>query len=353
MQKYLDLLKELIRLRPVSADTDAVNRVTGRLRSFLEDHGLHCTEEELNGRKILFASTVPEKTPDLLLCAHVDVVPAVSEKQFEPEVRDGWLFARGADDCLGNAVCIAKALCEADQNASVGAVFSADEETGGETTKYMVQLGYKAKRMICILDHWDHDTICYAQKGILAVKLTARGKGGHASAPWLADNPVDRLIDGYVKFRSEWKNPDTADSWHPTMAATVLQAGMVHNQIPDTAEMMLNIRYVLPEEKEQILNRLRATGLDAELLESCPPVAVSREATEFHTLERAMADVFGRTPEYRRMNGATDARWFAELNLPIAIIGVEGGGVHGKEEKVRIASIGDYSEVLKKLSRSL
>ena len=46
-------------------------------------------------------------------------------------------------------------------------------------------------------------------------------------------------------------------------------------------------------------------------------------------------------------------RWFAELNLPIAIIGVEGGGCHGKEEKVRIASIGDYSEVLKKLSRSL
>lgn len=353
MQKYLDLLKELIRLRPVSADTDAVNRVTGKLRSFLENRGLHCTVEELNGRKILFASTMPGKTPDLLLCAHADVVPAASEKQFEPEISGGWLSARGADDCLGNAVCIVKALCEADENASVGAVFSADEETGGETTRHMVQLGYRARRMVCILDHWDHDSVCYAQKGILAVRLTAHGSGGHASVPWLTDNPVDRLIDGYVKFRAGWKNPDAADFWHPSMATTVLRAGSVHNQIPDTAEMMLNIRYVLPEEKEQILDRLRATGLEAELLESCPPVAVSKDAPEFRALEHAMADVFGKTPEYKRMNGATDARWFAELNLPIAIIGVEGRGAHGKEEKVRLASIEDYSEVLKKLSRSL
>ena len=312
MQEYLNLLNELIRLRPTTENIPAVNRAAETIRDFLAGRGLHCAMEELDGRKILFASNVPGKTPGLLLNAHLDVVPAAYESQYEPEYRDGWLYARGSSDCLGNAVCIVKSLCEADPSVSIGAIFTTNEETGGETTGHMVKLGYQAKHLIMVMDHWDNYNICCAQKGILIVKLTAHGKGGHSSAPWAFDNPIDKLMDGYLKFRQSWKNPTKEDSWHTSMAATVINGGLVGNQIPDTAEMLLNFRYLEPGENEKIMQRLReTTGLEVTLTHTCPPVAVSQDAPELKILADTVKEITGVQPGFSRMHGATDARWFA------------------------------------------
>ncbi|MBO4631925.1 MAG: M20/M25/M40 family metallo-hydrolase [Lentisphaeria bacterium] len=354
MQEYLKLLEDLIRLRPVSEDVQAVNRATDLLHNYLSGHGLHCTVEELEGRKILYASNVSDKNPDLLLNAHIDVVPAAYESQYEPEYRDGRIYARGAGDCLGNAVCIVKILCEAEPDMSIGAIFTTNEETGGETTGRMVELGYNAKHAIVVMDHWNNYSICCAQKGILIAKLTAHGKGGHSSEPWAFDNPIDKLMDGYLRFRSTWKNPPKDDQWHSTMAATVISGGMVGNQIPDTAEMLLNFRYIRPGENEEIMQKLReVTGLEVTLDRICPPVTVSEDAPVLKILADTVEEIAGVRPGFDRMNGATDARWFASLKTPIAIMGIESDGAHAKVEYARVDSIELFSRIIKSLSRKL
>ena len=353
MQKYLKLLEELIRLRSETGDIKAVNRASETLRGFLSARGLHCTmEEDADGRKILYASNTAGKTPDLLLNAHIDVVPAAYESQYEPEYKDGRLYARGAVDCLGNAVCAVKVLCEADPDVPVGAVFTANEETGGSTTGRMVELGYTARRAIFVLDPWNKYNICCAQKGILIVKLTAHGKGGHSSAPWSFDNPIDKLMDGYLKFRSTWKNPAAGDTWHTSMAATVIRGGMVGNQIPDTAEMLLNFRYLELKEREELMQKLReVTGLEVTMDRTCPPVSVSTDSPELKILADTIEEMAGVRPGFDRMHGATDARWFASLNKPIAIIGVEGAGAHSKVEWVNPDSIELMSRIILAVSR--
>ena len=355
MKEYLKLLDELIRLRPATENIPAVNRVAETIRDFLAGRGLHCAMEELDGRKILYASNVPGKTPDLLLNAHLDVVPAAYESQYEPDYRDdGWLYARGASDCLGNAVCIVKSLCEADPSVSVGAIFTTNEETGGETTGHMVKLGYQAKRLIMVMDHWNNYNICYAQKGILIAKLTAHGKGGHSSAPWAFDNPIDKLMDGYLKFRQTWKNPTKEDAWHTSMAATIISGGLVGNQIPDTAEMLLNFRFLEPGENEEIMQRLReVTGLEVTLVETCPPVTVSQDSPELKILADTVEEIAGVRPGFDRMNGATDARWFASLNMPIAIMGIQGEGAHAKVERCKVDSIELFSRIVLAVARKL
>ena len=354
MEEYLKLLEDLIRLRPVTADIPAVNRVVDRLQAFLTAKGLHCATEELEGRKILYASNVPGKNPDLMLNAHLDVVPAAYESQYEPEYKDGWLYARGASDCLGNAICAVKVLCEAGPDLSIGAIFTTNEETGGETTGHMVFCGYVPKRMVFVMDHWNHYNICSAQKGILSVKLTAHGKGGHSSAPWLFDNPIDKLMDGYLKFRNQWKNPPADDPWHTTMAATVINGGMVTNQIPDSAEMILNFRYLRPEEREELMRKLNeVTGLEVELDRTCPPVFVSEDAPELKVMIDAVEEVIGIRPGFDRMNGATDARWFASTGKPIAIVGIEGSGAHAKVERVKVDAIDLFSKVVKTAAQKL
>ena len=354
MKEYLNLLDELIRLRPTSENIPAVNRVAETIRKFLEGRGLHCAMEELNGRKVLYASNVPGKTPDLLLNAHIDVVPAAYESQYEPEYKDGRIYARGAGDCLGNAVCIVKILCEAAPDLSIGAIFTTNEENGGTTTGHMVELGYAAKRAIIVMDHWHAYNICCAQKGILIVKLTAHGKGGHSSMPWIFDNPIDKLMDGYLRFRNSWTNPTKEDSWHTSMAATVISGGLAENQIPDTAEMLLNFRYVQPEEREQLMQKLRdVTGLEVTLGRTCPPVAVSSDAPELKILRDTVQEIAGVTPGFDRMHGATDARWFASLNVPIAIYGIECAGAHSKVEWAKVDSIELMSRIVKAVAAKI
>ena len=96
MSEYKELLYRLIECRPVTADVSAVNQAENVMRDFLESRGLYCTMEVIDGRQTLYASTRPGKVQDVLLNAHLDVVPANDENQFTPCEKDGWLYARGA-----------------------------------------------------------------------------------------------------------------------------------------------------------------------------------------------------------------------------------------------------------------
>lgn len=354
METYLKLLKKMVRLRPVSADMEAVNRASEMLHEFLQKQGLVCIMENMDGRKILFASTQEEKKPLLLLNAHLDVVPAVDDSQYEAEVKNGIFFARGAGDCLGNAVCIAKALCELNKDFSVGAIFSTDEEIGGHTTRYMVEQGYGAKRIICIMDSWENDNIAYAQKGFLSLKLTAYGRGGHSSHPWDFDNPVEKLIESCARLRKNWKNPTAKDPWHSSMTMTVLKAGLVANQIPDNAEIQVNVRYTEKQDREKILAEIQnITGLDITILDESLPVAVSTNSVELKLLLDCVTEGVGKKPSLIRINGATDARWFAPMGVPVAISGIEAYGIHACIENAKIDSIRQYADILKAFAMKL
>lgn len=183
-QEYLDLLKELISYRPISAEVEKVNRAEDRMAEFLKGKGLYCVTEIIDGRHVVYASTRPGKIQDVLFNAHMDVVPAAYEFQYTAEEKDGRLYGRGSDDCLGNAVTVAQFLVEAKDRYAVSAVFTADEEIGGFTTAGMVKLGYGAKKAALVVDGGGYGRITYSQKGIIIIKLKAKGRGGHASTPW-------------------------------------------------------------------------------------------------------------------------------------------------------------------------
>ena len=346
------LLETLIRTRPVTTDTARVNDATAVMREFLEKRGIFCRVEELDGRHILYASNRESGTPEILLNSHMDVVPAEPE-QFEPVIRDGKLFGRGACDCLGNAVCLARILLTA--RAHVAAVFSADEETGGETTKRMVELGYNAKHAVLILDSSD-PTIVYAQKGILVVHLTAKGRDGHAAYPWKCDNPIDKLMAGFAKFRAKWRNPTSEDDWRNSMSACMMSAGSAPNQIPREATVTVNFRIVDEASREVILRDLaETTGCEVTLGEDIPPVSFDKDGPVFRKLQAALSEHAhgGREVPLARLCGATDSRHWKTLGIPVPVLGVTGGNEHSAGEYVELDSIGRYADVIVKFAGSL
>ncbi len=348
----VSLIRRWMALKPVTADVAAVNRVADDLAACLQAHGVNVAVEELAGRKILYASTRLEKMPDLLLNAHLDVVPA-ADPMFTLREEGGMLFGRGVHDCIGNAAVIARVLLRLNGAASVGAIFSTDEETGGQTTAEMVRLGYGARKMALVLDG-EGGAVTLAQKGILNVRLIARGRACHAAEPWLGDNAVDRLLDGYAKIRDLFAPAHAGDEWHNTLAATILHAGTVRNRVPESAEMTLNIRFIEPGGDRAIMERLRAlSGLEIHGETDCQPLEVAPGHPLIRRLAEAMSLRLGREIPFPRMNGATDARHFAALGVPVAILGVPGRHAHADTENLEAAMLPVYEDILAEFAAGL
>ena len=357
------LLCDLIRIKSVSSDIPEVNRCVAFLRGRLEAEGLHCAVETLDGgRQALWASNVAGKRPDLLLLVHLDVVPVDSDDQFEPVVEGDAIRGRGAEDCKGNAVAAVAALLELAaapaSGASLGVLFTSDEEIGGLTAAGMVARGYGASKAAIVYDANGGSDIYIAQKGIVNLRLVSEGKGGHASRPWDFDNPIDKLVAALAKLRAHWeaKYPHKPGAdWHNSFAPTMLSAGKAANQIPDTATATINIRFTEDSTSESVAEEVRqVTGLKVEIGEVSPCVFFPPDSPAIDTLSAVISESFGGVAVgHRRMNGATDARHLAPLGIPVAIAGIDGTGAHQSDECASLSSIARFGKIAAEFARCL
>jgi len=339
-------LKELVAIPSESAKPERVNEAMSFTRSYLEKKGVPCVTEHDGPRDILYASTRPGKVQDYLLCVHLDVVPAPDAKMYEPRVDGDRLYGRGASDDKGNAVVAVQVLVDLLGKASVGVIFTADEEIGGMTTATMVSRGYAARRFAIVIDSSPYK-VTYAQKGTSYITVRAVGRGGHSSQPWKLENPIDKLVDAYARFRAAWPKP-TDDHWCDIVSATMLSGGEARNRIPDTAEMTLNLRFVSKDGVERVCKALKDVGLEiANVVTTGVPVASDPSAPEIQRLLAAMRAKWPeRKPSLNKMLAATDARHFVEMGVPIAIIGAEGGGAHAASEWISLRCLDEYADLL-------
>lgn len=339
------LMKKMMAFRPVSGDIRAVNRIVDFLARYLKDKHIFTKTEKLNGRKILYASTVKGKSSKVLLNAHLDVVPA-DESVFRYREKGNWIMGRGAGDCLGNCAVIARVLAAMVGKADIGAVFSTDEETGGETTAYMVDRGYKGDFVI-ILDGGGY-RIATAQKGVVTIALRAVGKACHGSTPWRGMNAIDRLIEGYLEVKKLFPPVREGNEWHTTMSANIIHSGTVFNRVPDEAEMILDIRHTEETSPRKLMKKIRSTSqLKVSAVRKQPMVFCNEKDPRLLELSGFMKKHLRRKIRIVRMNGATDARHFTRLRVPIAMIGIPASGAHSSKERASIPGMKLYEKMLR------
>lgn len=350
MKTDIELLRELIAIPSVSSDIPEVNRAMERMESYLQEHGVLCCMEEFRGRKVLYASTTKGKVHDYLLNCHLDVVPVKDVSQFNATISGDRMYGRGTDDCKGSAVVIANVLVDLMGKADVGAIFTADEEIGGLTTEYMVKEGYGAKKLIVVIDGPKY-TITIAEKGMVNIKLSARGIAAHSSRPWEGENAIEKLLDGYHKIRNIFVNrtPKDADVWFNTYSLDIIKGGSISNMVPESAEMLINVRFTKTGEEKEIAERMReVSGLEVEITDVSVPVFCDENKEELVSLKTIMQRSFpDKEITFSKMCGATDARYFARFSTPVAILGVDGGGCHSEKEWVRLENLDEMAEMLK------
>jgi acetylornithine deacetylase/succinyl-diaminopimelate desuccinylase-like protein len=147
--EWVDELAEVLRIPSVSADpahAEDVRRAGEWVCDFVRRAGGHAelvpTETHPLALGEIRASDGRADAPTVLLYGHFDVQPAApldawDSPPFEPAVRDGWLYARGAADDKGNLYLLLKAAAtlaaEGRLPVHVRVACDGEEETGGHS----------------------------------------------------------------------------------------------------------------------------------------------------------------------------------------------------------------------------
>jgi len=315
--------------------------------------------------------------PALLVQGHLDVVPADaadwSVPPFSGEVRDGFLWGRGATDMKDFVAMILAALASGVRpRRDVVLAFVADEEDRGDFGAHWLVAEHPSLFEGCAAAISESGGYTYhvpaadgrivrlypvatAERGTAHLRLTARGRAGHGSRP-NDENAVTRLVGSLQRIAGfRWPvslTPTVQAFLERTGAAlgvpvdlsdvdamvaalgpagalvvptvrnsttpTMLSAGYKVNVIPSTATGQIDVR-VLPDTEESLfaeLDALLGSGVTREFVAHQPPVQAPVDSPWFDSMAAALRseDPDAVVVPYC-MGGGTDAKAFSQLGI--------------------------------------
>lgn len=287
--------------------------------------------------------------PDLLLISHVDVVSGKSS-QFIPKVEDGKLYGRGAIDMKFAISVFIQLLNNLPDlhNRSIGLLLTSDEEIGGmHGVKYVLDKTDIKPKCVLMPDGGTNMTIEQSEKGILHIQLQAKGVSAHGSRPWLGDNAIDKLIDAYLLLKRQFPNPKN-EQWTVTLNAGKVNGGTATNAVPDEATMNIDIRVPTKTDRTQVLNYLNKISqgdVSYKVLIEGANFELPTDSSYLKKYQNSAKKVSGRELDLIKSAGSSDARFFAEKNIPVIINRPIGDGHHTDNEWINLESIEQFYKI--------
>jgi succinyl-diaminopimelate desuccinylase len=348
--------------RLISYDTSRPEELAAAaafVKGWLEAREVEVREHAHNGLPVLVADVGAPAgdAPSVLLHGHLDVVPG-HEEQYEPRVEGDRLIGRGAYDMKGGLaamMCAVKDCAEQDR-VRVRFLCVPDEEAedvDARSTDELVASGMRAD--FAITGEPTNLHIGIEAKGVLAMRVEVRGRAAHGSTPWLGDSAVLKAFDVFRQIESMPFARESSELFdRPSINLGRIEGGDVFNKVPDRCEMVVDVRYLPGQDPGAILAQIRALP-DVTVTKTLmrAPAHVART----NPYVRALRDAVARSTEGEALSigrdGASDAISFLEAGIPAVEFGPVGGGHHGPEEWVSLASLRRYREALAGFVRAL
>ncbi|MFO7802691.1 MAG: M20/M25/M40 family metallo-hydrolase [Desulfovermiculus sp.] len=344
----VSLTKELIRFKTMHAHPEEIHRCMDFIQEYLTEHDIQFQRLQSNYVPSLFVLPSSGRTP-ITLMTHIDVVDGPDDLFF-PYEENGRLYGRGSiDDKYAVAmslVLLASHLEQARQNGldqdslPFGLLITGDEEVGGcNGAKYCLQ---HLDTDFCIaLDGGSPEKIVIKEKGVIKLRLTCRGKTAHGARPWLGTNAIEGLIEDYQAMRTLFTQ-HSPNHWHRTLNFGTVRGGTSHNQVPELAEAVFDIRYTEDDDPDLLIDSIRqAVNGDLEV-EMKEPLFHSGHSPYIDLLQQKLPHV-----QFGFEHGASDARYLSQHSIPGIVWGAEGEkSQHSENEHVVINSIHEMYAVL-------
>jgi succinyl-diaminopimelate desuccinylase len=368
-----ELAVELLRRKSLTPDhAGCHDLIAQRLQAL----GFHIERHCHNGVDNLWARR-GHVAPLVCFAGHSDVVPTGPVERwqsdpFEPTVRDGQLFARGAADMKTSLAAFVTATerfvaAHPDHPGSLGFLITSDEEgpaTDG-TVKLVETLKARGEFLdFCIIGEPTSaaefgDTIKNGRRGSLSGKLTIKGVQGHIAYPHLAKNPIHLAAPAIAELADTmW---DEGNAYFP---ATTWQISNIHggtganNVIPGTLVIDFNFRFSTASTAEGLMDALQeilnSHGLDFEIdwHLSGRPFLTPRGALCEH-LTDAIREVTGVTPELSTTGGTSDGRFIADICPQVVEFGPLNMSIHKINEHVAVENIEPLAAIYQKTLEKL
>lgn len=308
---------------------------------------------ESNGFQSALIHTDPDTDIEILLHGHIDVVGAI-DSMFEPHRQGEFLYGRGSADMKGGVAClleVMRILQSTNHSPSVGLVLVSDEEAGGhDGIKYLIEEGICNPRFALSAEpncYKEPLPITTTQKGILGVKIRTLGSSCHSARPWEGENAATSLFEVHDELMSQFNvaNPNT---WKTTAVVSKLDATGEANVIPETASLLLDIRYIPDDSPDQILEKIDdIDNVEYEVKYREPPLNTSSDSRYIEDLHRIANDICGGGSIINKCS-SSDMRHFTRTDIPAVVFGPEGYDPHGDEERINISSFENYVKTVVK-----
>jgi len=310
--------------------------------------------------------------PTVVFAGHTDVVPPGPREQwesdpFEPTVRDGLLFGRGASDMKSSVAAFAVAAEEfvrahPNHAGSIALLLTSDEEgpaTDG-TVAVVERLTARDEAIdYCIVGEPTSvdrlgDMIKNGRRGSLSGRLVVRGIQGHVAYPQLARNPVHQVAPALAELAAEVWDHGNAHFPPTTFQISNIRAGTgALNVIPGACEVEFNLRFApvasaaaLVQRIEEILRRHR---LDFEIDWT---VGAQPFLTEPGKLSEALSVAIelatGRRPQLSTTGGTSDGRFIATICQQVVEFGPPNATVHKVNECIRVADLEPLKDIYRR-----
>jgi acetylornithine deacetylase/succinyl-diaminopimelate desuccinylase-like protein len=216
----------------------------------------------------------------ILLAPHMDTVGVVSDEQFNPVLKQGRLYGRGACDTKASIAVMLASLLELARSrrrpaeTEIALVALVDEENGQTGSRALVRRGFEAD--LAIVGEPTRLRVVTAHKGDLWLQLETRGKAAHGSRPELGRNAVHlmaRIVHlletGYAR---QLRRRRHALLRHATINVGTIVGGRQPNIVPDRCAIRVDRRTIPgendPAVKRELMNFIRRRGFSATMIDT-------------------------------------------------------------------------------------
>lgn len=313
----------------------------------------------------------------LAFAGHTDVVPPGDANRwinppFEPTIRDGMLFGRGAADMKGSLAAMVVAAerfvaAHPNHQGRLAFLITSDEEASAAngTVKVVERLMARNERMdYCLVGEPSStevvgDVVKNGRRGSITANLTIHGVQGHVAYPHLADNPVHRAMSALNELvATEW---DQGNEFFPptSMQIANVKAGTgSNNVIPGEFFVQFNFRFSTELTDQMIRERVTAL-LDRHQLRytlewnlSGQPFLTSRGKL-VDAVVNAVAHYNEIKPQLLTTGGTSDGRFIARMGAQVVELGPVNATIHKINECVKASDLQMLSRMYQRIMEQL
>jgi succinyl-diaminopimelate desuccinylase len=374
MTDALSIARDLVRCPSVTpADAGALGVLENILKAAgFETHRVTFSEPGISDIDNLYAR-IGTDAPHIIFAGHTDVVPPGEETAwthgpFSGEVKDGFLYGRGAVDMKGGIACSVAAVLQylGDQDGkpkgSISFLITGDEEdvSVNGTAKLLQWVAARGEKFDhCVLGEPSNvemlgDCIKVGRRGSQSGPLYVDGVQGHVAYPHRAANPVPDISRLITALSDEPLDHGSAQFQASNLEFTSVDVGnSAFNVIPGQGRAKFNIRFndhhtqaTLRALVEARLAKAAGNRIKARIVwePSNANVFVTKPGPFTDLAVAAIQEVTGRKPELSTSGGTSDARFIASY-CPVIEFGLVGQTMHQIDERAALSDLEKLTKI--------